>query len=189
VTLFIVISHETGDDEDGDLETTEHVVVSSDLQHDAEAVRHYWRSINASLKKKRKHWIDSDGAPGHFKNMFMYKFACELKEEIEAAILAWEKCSPGHGKGPWDGLCAVIKCWLRCYELHHKEHGARATFSLRGVFEVLQERGANWVSQLDERHKIKNVTFWYVPVAGEPCLPECTLSCSAREITVLCDAG
>ena len=64
-----------------------------------------------------------------------------------------------------------------------------ATFSPRGVFEVLQERGANWVSQLDERHKIKNVTFWYVPVAGEPCLPECTLSCSAREITVLCDAG
>ena len=67
----------------------------------------------------------------------------------------------------------MIKCWLRCYELHHKEHDARATFSPRGVFEVLQERGhrANWVSQLDERHKIKNVTFWYVPVAGEPCLP------------------
>ena len=38
---------------------------------------------------------------------------------------------------------------------------------------MLQERGhrANWVSQLDERHKIKNVTFWYVPVADEPCLP------------------
>jgi hypothetical protein len=42
---------------------------------------------------------------------------------------------------------------------HHKEHGAQATFSPRGVLEVLQERGANWV------------TFWYVPVAGEPCLP------------------
>ncbi len=37
MTLFIVILHEIGDDEDGDLETTAHVVVSSDLQHDAEA--------------------------------------------------------------------------------------------------------------------------------------------------------
>jgi hypothetical protein len=42
------------------------------------------------LKKKRKHWIDSDGAPGHFKNRFMHKFACEMKEEIKR--LSW------HGK-------------------------------------------------------------------------------------------
>jgi hypothetical protein len=29
----------------------------------------------------------------------MYKFACELKEEIETAILEWENCSLGHGNG------------------------------------------------------------------------------------------
>jgi hypothetical protein len=33
----------------------------------------------------------------------------------------WETCAPGHGKGPWDGLTAVLKCFLRRHDLHAYE--------------------------------------------------------------------
>jgi len=170
VTLFIIISHEL--DADGELQSVANVVISSDLKHDSEAVQHYFASILGSDEKKFKvHWVDTDGASGHFKSRFTFQFIWELKARIEAAILAWETCAPGHGKGPWDGLCAVIKSWLRRYEIQRKASGARDTFSPRGVFEVLCARQVDWVAQLHDRHTIHAIKFWYVPVVGEDCAP------------------
>ena len=139
------------------------------LKHDSEAVQHYFASILGHDKKKFKvHWVDTDGASGHFKSRFTFQFICELKAIIEAKILAWETCAPGHGKGPWDGLCAVIKSWLRRYEIQRNAAGARDTFSPHGVFEILCARQGNWVAQLQTIHAIE---FWYVPVVGEDCAP------------------
>ena len=170
MTLFIIISHEL--DEDGELLSVANVVISSDLKHDSEAVQHYFASILGTDKKKFKvHWVDTDGAASHFKNRFTFQFICELKDLIGATILAWETCAPGHGKGPWDGLCAVIKSWLRRYEIQRKTTGARDTFSPRGVFEVLRARQVDWVAQLHDRNTINMISFWYVPVLGEDCPP------------------
>jgi hypothetical protein len=36
-------------------------------------------------------------------------------------MMFWETCAPGHGKGPWDGLTAVLKCFLRRHDLHAYE--------------------------------------------------------------------
>ena len=170
VTLFIIISHEL--DEDGELLSVANVVISSDLKHGSEAVQHYFASILGTDKKKFKvHWVDTDGAASHFKNRFTFQFICELKDLIGATILAWETCAPGHGKGPWDGLCAVIKSWLRRYEIQRKTTCARDTFSPRGVFEVLRARQVDWVAQLHDRNTINMISFWYVPVLGEDCPP------------------
>jgi hypothetical protein len=159
-------------DESGEMFSEAHVVISSDLQHDSEAVQHYFKCIQASYEKKVKiHWIDTDGAGSHFKNRFTFQAMCELKEAIEAAIMAWETCAPGHGKGAWDGLCAVIKSWLRRYEIRRKNEGARETFSPRGVFEVLCARQVDWVAQVRERTTLQKMTFWYVPTSGEDCVP------------------
>ena len=170
VTLFVVIVHDL--DQDGDLRSQAHVVVSSDLQHDSEAVQHYFSSIFKAVNEqgtKTVHWIDSDGAGGHFKNRFTFQFGCEHKVSADIRILAWETCAPGHGKGPWDGLIAVIKSWVRRFEIQRKASGARATFSPRGMFEVLRERSKSWCASIKERHTMSEVTFWYVPSKDEEC--------------------
>lgn len=46
---------------------------------------------------------------------------------------------------------------------------ARATFSPRGVFEVLQKRAETWKREL--KANLDEIVFFYVPVTGESCAP------------------
>ena len=74
-------------------------------------------------------YVDTDGACSHFKNRFTFKFACDFKVKINKPF-SYETCQAGHGKSPWDGLCAVIKSWLRRYEiLNQNKEGARASLT------------------------------------------------------------
>ena len=78
-----------------------------------------------------KSWFfNTDGAPSHFKNRFTMHSLFKFKTKIGATTVVWETCAPGHGKGPWDGIGAVIKSLIRRLELHEKIYvqGARDVF-------------------------------------------------------------
>ena len=77
------------------------------------------------------HWFfNTDGAPSHFKNRFTMESLFTFKTTSGASTILWETCAPGHGKGPWDGIGAVVKRLLR--ELERLERlyatGARDVF-------------------------------------------------------------
>ena len=44
----------------------------------------------------------------------------KFKTKVGAFSVVWETCAPGHGKGPWDGIGAVIKRFLRDLERNDK---------------------------------------------------------------------
>lgn len=56
-------------------------------------------------------WLeDSDNATSHFKSKEMLYYWSQRLEEVDFLRLAWvEFGCPGHGKGPWDGLGAMVK--------------------------------------------------------------------------------
>jgi hypothetical protein len=41
----------------------------------------------------------------------------QFKVTGQHTSVTWETCAPGHGKGPWDGIGAVIKRLLRELEI------------------------------------------------------------------------
>jgi len=47
----------------------------------------------------------------------------------------------------------------------------RALSSPRAVFELLRSRGAAWQRDLNARHTLEGIDFFYVPSPGEPCEP------------------
>ena len=54
----------------------------------------------------------------------------KFKTTVGATTVVWETCAPGHGKGPWGGIGAVVKRFVRLLEKHSKLYadGARDVF-------------------------------------------------------------
>jgi hypothetical protein len=176
VTLFIVIVHRWQDYKHTDgvtrpqLVAIGHVFVSPDPKHDTYFVQHALKHLLkhydgiAKIEGKTIEWtyISTDGAASHFKSRHTM-FSLFDKELFWRRQVMWEVCAPGHGKGPWDGLCACIKCQLRRWEklgkLHMKD--ALAVFiALRGSYnrnEIL----------IDGMIKLE---IWYVAGGLEPHL-------------------
>jgi hypothetical protein len=185
VTIFMVISHwlEEQGDQEPTLRPEAHVFVSSDKNHDTFFVQHVLSHLAVSFKDKRfKQWyIDTDGAASHFKSRFTMKYMCELKEQLEklaregdaeaqTILVMWETCAPGHGKGPWDGLAAVIKSWIRRRETHGEGLGNGKTCQANdafGIFQMLCQYARNWQKEVRARVKIDAWRLYFIPTAHD----------------------
>ena len=106
----------------------EHRRGHEDGSHDTFFVQHAMDKLQHYFKTERnmtfsRWYINTDGAPSHFKSKYtmnyMKKFLeqcnedCKEGSEKDTESVMWEFCAPGHGKGPWDGVGAVIKRLLR----------------------------------------------------------------------------
>jgi len=112
-----------------------------------------------------KSWFfNTDGAPSHFKNRFTMHSLFKFKTKIGATTVVWETCAPGHGKGPWDGIGAVIKSLIRRLELHEKIYVQGA----RDVFLALLLHGTT--ARVGSRVSISEFVYHYVLLPGEPPL-------------------
>ena len=110
-------------------------------------------------------YFNTDGAPSHFKNRFTMQSLFKFKSTSGATTILWETCAPGHGKGPWDGIGAVIKRFLRKLEKNSQLYaqGPRDVFcALLDNFK--QPEGGSKVS-------INAFVFHYILASGEPGLP------------------
>jgi hypothetical protein len=103
--------------------------------------------------------------------------------------VSWDSCAPGHGKGPWDGLAAVVKSWLRKIELEDQTRvkcvRSRTTIDTASIiketgglglsrkvtnpfeaFLVSFERAEQWVKPLSNRSRIDKISCYYIPGAS-----------------------
>jgi hypothetical protein len=126
-----------------------HVFVSPDRSHDTYFVQHCYRALRKyfdsavcpragwSFKKVKQYFIGTDGASGHFKSKFTLFTMLQL---FLTASWMWEFCAPGHGKGPWDGLAAILKSMLRRFE----KNGIAYMKVASDVFRELVEKFGDW---------------------------------------------
>ena len=88
----------------------------------------------------------------------------KFKTTTGATTILWETCAPGHGKGPWDGIGAVIKRLLRLLETQNKVYNSGA----RDVFCALLEHFV--ADKVGSGVKIDAFVFHYILSQGEPPL-------------------
>lgn len=95
--------------------TTATIGVTDEKRHDSHTTQHF-------LEKQFQHWLlsvdreqywawvgHSDNA-SHFKSGAMINYWSGKTSELEFLKMCWiDFGCPGHGKGPWDGLGAVLK--------------------------------------------------------------------------------
>ena len=89
--------------------------VTDEKRHDAYTTSHFLNKILNDHFKERiesgEFWAflgHSDNA-SHFKSGQMMNYWSEKKKELGLKFLRIDFGCPGHGKGPWDGLGAVLK--------------------------------------------------------------------------------
>jgi hypothetical protein len=52
--------------------------------------------------------VNSDGAASHFKQKYTIQFLCKLYASTNFQRIIWNFGCPGHGKGVWDGIGALV---------------------------------------------------------------------------------
>ena len=109
-------------------------------------------------------YFNTDGAPSHFKNRFTMQSLFKFKTRSGATTVVWETCAPGHGKGPWDGIGAVVKRFCRRMERENKVYanGARDVFCL--LLDSFQK------DKVGSRVAIDAFVFHYILSPSEPTL-------------------
>ena len=196
VTLFIAILHYRVRGLDGSwvAKTEAHPVLSSDPDHDSHFVQGILPILFDSISKRLPAgkqfthlYINSDGAPSHFKQRFTLFSMFKFKEDAKLQRLVYEFCGPGHGKGPWDGIGAVIKRFLRglerqgrlyalnpgdCYAALLKTE--RNSFGMQGYNNTIDEWVYHYVRsyQQEELPEDLDPTNIHPPFARPDCNPE-----------------
>jgi hypothetical protein len=140
--------------------------------------------------------MDTDGAASHFKNRFTMRFWCEMKKLLEELAneakgkeeasdesdsedgigdagvhCMWETCAPGHGKGPWDGLGAAVKSWIRRQEVHVEGKANGKTVeanSALGIFKLLCKYAKSWQKGVRSRCIIDAWKVYFIPTTEDP---------------------
>ena len=177
VTLYIVITHrrERLEDSDEGAEGAEeykivseaHVYASSDKHHDTYFVQHVMQDLQRHYRERGltfSHWyINTDGAASHFKQRYTFFSMFKFRKLAEAVSVMWETCAPGHGKGPWDGIGAVVKRLLRDAEVKDRLYASSAL----DVYRYLVEQNEDWKQQIGAKRLVNSFVFHYVPVADE----------------------
>jgi hypothetical protein len=166
VTLYIVITHFKTD---GVWTSEAHVFVSADRDHDTYFVQRAMAALAQSFKERGREpktwYFNTDGAPSHFKNKYTMQSLFTFKSTTGALTVLWETCAPGHGKGPWDGIGAVIKRFLRLLEKNSKAYALGA----KDVFCALLDQFEK--TRVASRVTIAEFVFHYILSPGEPPLP------------------
>jgi hypothetical protein len=105
-------------------------------------------------------YINTDGAASHFKNKYTMHSLKIFLEKSGAASVMWETCAPGHGKGPWDGIGAVIKRTIRALEVRYParyyHHNAL------DVYFTLVDHFSGWKKGLSQRCSVDKFNFFYI---------------------------
>jgi hypothetical protein len=100
---------------------TYHFYISDDKLHDSYFVQHclqlHWDSVVESGFIPRNHWIWSDGCSGQFKSRIPWFFVARYPEVTGGCNCTWSFFGSGHGKGPHDGVGAVLKQYIRTAQL------------------------------------------------------------------------
>jgi hypothetical protein len=100
---------------DGSFRTEAHVFVSADRSHDTYLVQGIMDDLADHFAARgiipSSWYFHTDGAPSHYtyKNKFTVQSLFRFKKRVSAHTILWATCAPGHGKGPWDGIGAVVK--------------------------------------------------------------------------------
>jgi hypothetical protein len=143
------------------------VYVSQDGGHDTYFVQHVMLDLQQHYRERNmtfNNWfINTDGAASHFKSRFTFQSIFNFKKLAGALHVMWETCAPGHGKGPWDGIGAVVKRMLRGLEIKDKVYN-------RGAFDcynVLAASADTWTAKIGSKVMLDKFVYHYVPVAGE----------------------
>jgi len=193
-TLFIVITHHRKMIKAADADeatpaeyrvfSEAHVYVSPDGGHDTHFVQHVMLDLQDHFRKRDlrfKQWfINTDGAASHFKQRFTFQSVFNFKTKAGADHVLWETCAPGHGKGPWDGIGAVVKRLLRAMEIKDKVYVRGAL----DIYNTLARHAESWHKKIGTKVMLDKFTFHYVPGKGEDttgaALPEHVLTPISR---------
>jgi hypothetical protein len=134
------------------------------VQHCFKALTEFFDKADAAevigpgweFPKLEKFYISTDGAASHFKSRFTLFSLFDLFKKRRAM---WQFCAPGHGKGPWDGICAIIKNLLR-----RMEKNSQAYMSHAGdVFmELRRHYSKDWKNNAALVDGISGFFIWYV---------------------------
>ena len=97
------------------------VLVSDTPHHDTHFVRRalqmIWQWLVCTNYQQADRWTDvhvrSDGTSQHFKSKGTLSSLLEFKQAFGLRRVTWCFRAPYHGKGPWDGIAAVVKRQLR----------------------------------------------------------------------------
>ena len=113
-------------------------------------------------RKFRRAWPRSDGAPTHFKSRFTMGWLSELKTDFDFSQVWWDFSAPQHGKGPWDGLGALVKNYIRRVVRLEKKTFKEA----KAVYDFLSSSESKfssdcWSSQSKE--VLERVHFMWIP--------------------------
>ena len=171
VTLYIVITHHQErsdpDDETSDIKRVSEaqIFVSEDGKHDTYFVQHAMDELQKYFKKEkgmtfRRWYINTDGAASHFKNKYTMHSLRVFLEKSGAASVMWETCAPGHGKGPWDGIGAVIKRTIRALEV--KDPVQYFHRNAVDVYFTLVDHFHGWKKGLSQRCSVDKFNFFYI---------------------------
>ena len=165
VTLFITISHVRVE---GKWRAEAHIFVSADKSHDTYFVQRAMESLAAHFARRNikpaAWYFNTDGAPSHFKNKFTMQSLFKFKTTSGASTVVWETCAPGHGKGPWDGIGAVVKRLLRQLERFDQVYAAGP----RDVFAALVAHAERANHTVGSGVVLADIVYHYIRTANEP---------------------
>ena len=123
MSMLISLTHYWDGDE---IKTDVNVYLSADKHHDTHYFQHCFeehaRKYADRIAEGGFHYVYTDGSPSHFKNRFSITFLIVIDKRHKVKVM-WSFNAPSHGKGPWDGLGAVIKTLLRRMEQNKKFPG------------------------------------------------------------------
>jgi hypothetical protein len=129
-------------------------------------VQHAFAAVIKDLDKNQSYdilfeallrfYLHSDGAGSHFKSKYTV-FA--LFKLLYGRHSIWEYGAAGHGKGPWDGLAAVIKTMLRKWE---KNHQAYMPSAAEAFIELTQHYEKANRERLVADDGINEFVIWYI---------------------------
>ena len=135
--------------------------------HDTDFVQHVMLDLQDHFRKRNlefKQWfINTDGAASHCKQRFTFQSVFNFKAKAKADHVLWETCAPGHGKGPWDGIGAVVKRLLRALEIKDKVYVRGAL----DIYNTLANHADSWHKKIGSKVMLDKFTFHYVPGKGE----------------------
>ena len=127
--------------------------------HDTDFVQHVMLDLQDHFRKRNlefKQWfINTDGAASHFKQRFTFQSVFNFKAKAKADHVLWETCAPGHGKGPWDGIGAVVKRLLRALEIKDKVYVRGAL----DIYNTLANHADSWHKKIGSKVMLDIVHF------------------------------
>jgi hypothetical protein len=116
-------------DEETRILTKYHFYVFDDRKHDSEFVQHcfklHWQHMVEQRYALKWHFVWLDGYVPWFKSTKPWYFMSRYPSVTSGCKMMWSFFGNGHGKGPHDGVGAIIKRFIRHKQLN--VHGEKLT--------------------------------------------------------------